>query len=278
MTKQIPKTAVIAVAGYGTRRLPVTKAIDKCMLPILNRPIIDYVVRDCVRAGITEVILIVSKDHEQIKTYFSQNVEFEEYLATNGKTEKFKIINDLNNLVSIKYVVQPMDKYGTAIPLWVAKDHLDKTKPFILLMGDDFIDRYDEQSSIGGLISDWAASNAEHSLIGVEVPDSDVPKYGVIKMDDNRMLESIVEKPALKDAPSNMINVSKYVFSPSVFKYLDEYMANERTQDEYYITDVSNLLLVAKERILVAESHGHFLDGGNLDGWLAANNYLNNKN
>ncbi len=271
--KTRPTKVVIPVAGYGTRRLPITKTIEKCMLPILNRLIVDYIAQDCIRAGLTDILFVVSDDATQLQSYYGKNIELEKYLISKGKEKEYDIVKNCGGGASISYVIQPRDKYGTAVPLAVAKKFMGSSKNFVVLMGDDFVVRYDNESSIGTLIDDWQQNIAEHAMLGVEIPASETYKYGVLKVDKNSHLQEIVEKPLPKNAPSNMINVSKYIFDKSIIDFLDTYMSQDR-KGEYMLTDVMNMALDAGQKICVGGSHGQFLDGGELDGWLFANNYL----
>src|SRR5690606_14322531 len=119
--KQITR-AIIPVAGWGTRRLPITKTIEKCMLPIGNRPLVDYVVQDCLKAGITEIIFIVSEDSTQLQSYYGDNLALNDYLTRGGKTDKLPLVAPPQG-VTLRYVTQPSgSKYGTAVPVALAAD------------------------------------------------------------------------------------------------------------------------------------------------------------
>src|SRR5688572_10023993 len=132
--------AIIPVAGYGTRRLPITKAIEKCMLPIGNRPIVDYVAEDCLKAGITDIILVVGEQFDQMQTYFGRNELLEEYLRGKGKTKELEEIVELAQKAKVHYVVQDQHQpYGTATPVALAANFIEDGEQVLVLMGDDFI-------------------------------------------------------------------------------------------------------------------------------------------
>lgn len=275
--KKRPTTAVIAVAGYGARMLPITKTIEKCMLPICNKPIIDYIVEDCINAGINRIIMVTSQDNSQIKAYFSGNTILNDYLKSSGKASELDLLNNISKGVEIEYVVQDLNRYGTAVPLATASPYLKDDETFVLLMGDDFIVRPSGESALGSLIDEWQNTDDSYGLIGVEIPKNDVSSYGVLKLNDRKQLVGIVDRPAAEEAPSNIINVSKYVFNQSVIKYLNKYLSNKSNQ-EFKITDVINIAIEDGNSVLVATTDGQYLDGGNLASWLFANNYIYNKN
>lgn len=270
--KQRPTKAIIPVAGYGTRRLPMSKVIEKCMVPILNRPLIDYIVRDCQKAGIKEIIFVVSGQGEQLKRYYAPDPDLNDYLKIKGKTTQLEEMESIGRDLDIKYVEQDRGIYGTAVPIWMSKD-LVGDEPFVVLMGDDFILRHDGGSSVASLIEAWLASDSEHALLGVEIPKKEVNRYGVLKFDENNHLQSIVEKPDINVAPSSMINVSKYVFSPSIIGQLAKYMATPQS-GEYMLTEVVDIAIEQGKACMVVPAHGVYLDGGTVEGWLYANNYL----
>lgn len=273
--KQRPTKAIIPVAGYGTRRLPITKSIEKCMLPILNRPLIDYIVEDCKAAGVTEIIFVVSGGAEQLKSYYQPHQELEEYLKANNKLDELNELSSIGEGMTFHYVEQPRDVYGTAVPVWVAREHISDGESFVVLMGDDFIVRHDGTSSVAALIDSWQQSDAEHALLAVEVPLQDVSKYGVLLVGKDDSLDSIVEKPSVETAPSTLINVSKYIFGASILENLASYMETERN-GEYMITDVVSDSTEQGRRFAVVPAHGAYLDGGTVEGWLHANSYIAN--
>src|SRR5688572_29239159 len=149
-----PTKAIIAVAGYGTRRLPITKTIEKCMLPIGNRPIVDYVVEDCINNGITDIIFVVGERHEQIKNYYSgHNEQLESYLEAKGKTRELEQVKTLARGVTFSYVVQDRDQpYGTATPVALCAELVEPDDLVLFLAGDDFIYNPDGPSAITQLL------------------------------------------------------------------------------------------------------------------------------
>lgn len=260
--------AIIPVAGWGTRRLPITKSVEKCMLPIGNRPIVDYVVEDCIKAGITDIIFVVGEQSSQIQSYYGRNIMLEDYLISVGKTEALELIAPPEK-VSFHYLTQPQNgKYGTAIPVAMAARLYDCSEGAVVLMGDDFIYHSDSSSEVARLIE---AAGTESAMIGVEVEDDQTSQYGVLAVDTDRRLTSIVEKPAPGASPSNLINVSKYAMNPDLLDEIIRY-SKEDIEGEYYITEPLNRHLQKNRVITVLPASGEYLDGGTLEGWLHANN------
>lgn len=270
-------TAIIPVAGYGTRRLPITKAIEKCMLPIGNRPIVDYVVEDCVRAGVRDIWFVVGEDSRQIREYFGHNRHLEKYLRERGKTDMLAQIQPPQN-VRFHFVEQPADgKYGTTIPVALALAEIGTRQPVAVIMGDDFLYNPTGESDIARLLA-AVENDGEAALLGVKVPRELTPNYGVITLNKQGHFSHIVERPAAPaDAPSDLINVSKYVLPPRVQELILQHFGDRAdfptTSDsgEYYIIDPINAFVAAGGVVKVVANRGEYLDGGNLAGWLHAN-------
>ena len=268
MTTAITK-AIIPVAGWGTRRLPITKAIEKSMLPIGNRPLVDYVVSDCIAAGIRDIYFVVSEAGSQLERYYTPNQKLNDYLRANGKEAKLPEVTPPEG-VSFHFVVQdPAGKYGTSIPVALAAAAFAVDEPAVVLMGDDFLYSRDGTNDIKRLID--AATGGEASIIGVEVPESaDISRYGVFKMTASGSLESIVEKPTPDEAPSRLMNVSKYVLTAPFLEAIKQHAASEVT-GEYMITDPISDVIQNGETMRVVIAKGEYLDGGSVEGWLHAN-------
>lgn len=260
--------AIITAGGWGTRRLPITKAIDKSMLPIGNRPIVDYVVEDCIKAGVTEIIFIVSQGSSQLQSYYGRNKDLEEYLQKNGKYNELKQILPLKE-ITFHYIEQPNNnKYGTAIPVSLAVKKYDFSDGAVVLMGDDFVYHKNGKSEVENLVKEVSG---ESSLLGVKVNINRTHIYGVHRVSKDGNLESIVEKPKTGTAPSNLINVSKYFMSKNLLDCINNY-CDEDVVGEYMITEPINRCCKDGGIIKVVQASGQYLDGGTLKGWLEANN------
>ncbi|MFZ1258083.1 MAG: sugar phosphate nucleotidyltransferase [Candidatus Saccharimonas sp.] len=260
--------AIIPVAGWGTRRLPITKTIEKCMLPIGNRPLVDYVVQDCLVAGITELIFIVGEDSTQLQDYYRSNIKLKDYLERSGRAEMLPLIAPLKG-VALHFVTQPSHgKHGTAAAIGLAAEYLNEGESAVVLGGDDFIYNPDGSSEVQRLID--ATPAGECGLIAVEVSGEDVSRYGVIVKNDEDYYERMVEKPAPEDAPSNLINPSKYILTKEVCE-LARTIEPDAKSGEYYIIDAINQYVQRGGKMKVHMSVGQYLDGGSVKGWLHAN-------
>lgn len=264
------KKAIIPVAGWGTRMLPITKAIEKCMLPIGNRPVIDYVVRDLIDAGVNDIYFVVGEQSTQVQNYYRSNIQLNDYLKRQGKEDKLPLVAPIEG-VKFHFITQPSTgKYGTAVPVGLVNDYIENDELVAVIMGDDFIYNYDGTNEIKRMID---SVDTDGAMIGVNVDKSEVSKYGVLKLDDEGNYQQIVEKPSIEEAPSTLINVSKYVLPKSVIEAAVS-IPMSATHGEYLITDVINNYVAAGGKLKVFEAQGEFLDAGSVDGWLHANNVV----
>lgn len=262
-------TAIIPVAGWGTRRLPITKTIEKCMLPVGNRPIVDYVVQDCLKAGITDIIFVVSEQSDQIRNYYRSNIDLNDYLRRNGKEELLERVRPIK--ANLHFVVQPSyGKYGSAVPVALASQYLGPDESAIVVSGDDFIYNPDGSSEIARLIAD--TPKGSNGLLGVVVPDDDtmISRYGFIEMRENGDLVRIVDRPEVE--PEKFIkNVSKYLLNASMFRAIREYVARDSVSGEYGVFDPFGSEIAQGAIVKVVPCVGQYLDGGNVQSWLVAN-------
>lgn len=264
--------AIIAVAGWGTRRLPITKAIEKCMLPVGNRPIVDYVVRDCIKAGIKEIFFVVNKGSTQLQQYYSDNEQLNQFLTYNRKQDLMELARPPQE-VMFHYIEQDSnDKYGTAIPVALVYPHLKKEDSVVVMTGDDFVYNRDGSSELARLLA--ATPEGGNSLLSVEIPREQVSRYGVIDFnEDTGGFQAIVEKPSVDQAPSNQINISKYVLNYDMLTRIYNYSQLE-VSGEYMITDPISQAIPDKVTVAVVPAVGEYLDCGNVHGWLHANKLI----
>ena len=264
--------AIIPVAGWGTRRLPITKIIEKCMLPIGNRPIVDYIVEDCVRGGITDIYFVINETkHSQLKAYYDEHPAYEKYLA--GKGKDTSILKTKPDGVRFHYSVQPVGKYGTAVPIAIAiKDH-GINEPVVMCNGDDPFWNVPSGSAVKDLVA-VPESADEAAIMGVERPREQMPAFGNLIV-QNGLLQEIVEKPALKDVKSTLANINLYVFSPKLLQiivnYVDNFDVSQNDRGEYEITDPVTDYVRSGNPMRVAAATGDWLESGSLEGWLHAN-------
>lgn len=263
--------AIIPVAGWGTRRLPVTKAVEKCMLPIGNRPIVDYVVQDAIAAGITEIFFIINDGDTQLEKYYSHNAALEQHLNYFGKQEYMRFVMPPEN-VKFYYIKQPMNnKYGTAIPVGLCAQYIKPGESVAVMMGDDFVYNADGSSELSRLIA--ATPEGGNAMLSVTIPQEMVSRYGVIEFDVNGNYYQLVEKPDPSRAPSNSINISKFIFNYDLMQAIAAY-SNVDLTGEYYITEPMNQYVLTGGSIRVVPAQGQYLDAGDPYSWLYANRVI----
>ncbi len=262
--------AIIPVAGWGTRMLPITKAIEKCMLPVGTRPVVDYVVRDCIDAGIKDIYFVVGEQSAQVQNYYRSNIQLNDYLRRQGKEDKLPLVAPIEG-VRFHFIVQPAHgKYGTAVPVGLVNDYVEPGESVAVIMGDDFLYNDDGTNEIQRLVE---AADEGGAMIGVNIARENVSKYGVLQLDSDGNYQKIVEKPSAEEAPSTLINISKYVLPKAAIEAAVSIPVNP-SRGEYEITDVINQYVVAGGSIKVVEAKGEFLDCGSVEGWLYANNRI----
>lgn len=265
--------AIIPVAGWGSRMLPITKAIEKCMLPIGTRPVIDYVLQDVLAAGVRDIYFVVGEQSAQIQNYYRSNIQLNDYLRRKGKTEHLEMVAPLRD-VKFHFITQPSTgAYGTSVPVGISSEFINDDEQALVIMGDQFFLRQDGGSNAADLIALVEQSDAGAGLLGVPVPQEDVSKYGIIEKDLNDKFVRIVEKPAPADAPSNLNNASFYLFDKKIFE-LAKMLPINPVRGEYEITDPINAYVTDGGSLVVGEAKGEYLDAGSPDGWLYANNVV----
>ena len=269
--------AIIPVAGWGTRRLPITKVIEKSMLPVGNRPLVDYSVQELIKAGITDIYMVISNVEPcQVQEFYRDNLALNDYLIERGKADRLALAKTLPDHVKIHYTTQdPAGQYGTAVPIALVVEEFNLDEPVLVFMGDDFVWNPDGESAAESLINSLQSAD-ESAILGVEIPREKVDKYGVLSVKDGQLV-GVVEKPSVEEAPSNMINVSKYIMSRDLLRRVVDYV---KTHDfgpldqEYLVTDPIDEYIKAGGVMRVAPTTGEYLDGGSVDGWVHANNVV----
>ncbi|MBP5427400.1 MAG: UTP--glucose-1-phosphate uridylyltransferase GalU [Clostridiales bacterium] len=261
------KKAIIPAAGLGTRFLPATKAQPKEMLPIVDKPTIQYIVEEAVEAGITDILIVTGKGKNCIEDHFDKAPELERQLEEKGKTEFLEVINGITDNVNIHYIRQKEAK-GLANAIYCAKSFVGR-EPFAILLGDIIIET--KYPFLARLINTFERYNSP--IIGVEEVDmKDVSKYGIIdgKIMDDRIfkIDRLVEKPSIEMAPSNIAILGRYVLTSDIFNIIEKLPVGKN--GEYQLTDALQELL--KTRPLYAcECKGKKYDIGSKVGFLEAN-------
>ena len=261
------KKAVLPVAGFGTRFLPATKAIPKEMLPIIDKPLVQYAVEEALNIGIEEIIFITSPTKYSIKKHFDKSQILEELLISSGKQEYVKKLNpDIFKSIKFHYVIQE-EQNGLGHAISLAK-HLIEDEPFAILLPDDLF--FSEDSCLNQLKREYIKTNS--SVIAVnEIDEDNIHKYGVIQpgsIEKNLIeVKGIVEKPTASEAPSNIAVCGRYILNSSIFNYLDE--VNPDKSGEIQLTDAIKLML-EKEKVIACIYQGEKFDCGSKLGFVEA--------
>lgn len=260
--------AVIPVAGWGTRMLPITKTIEKCMLPVGTRPVIDYIVQDVLRAGITDIYFVVGEQSAQLQSFYRTNILLNDYLKAKGKEDMLPRIAAPRG-VSFHFITQPSSgAYGTSVPVGLVSEYIDEGESAVVIMGDQFFMREDG-SNTADLMA-LAEARDGVALYGVEVPWEEISKGGAIESDNEGNFVRIVEKPRREEAPSNLNNASFYVLNKEIFELARTLPAN-LTRGEFELPDAINAYVSSGKKIAVGSIRGVYLDCGTPELWLKAN-------
>ena len=266
MQKRIRK-AVIPAAGYGTRFLPVTKAIPKEMIPIVDKPVIQYIVEEALQSGIEEILIITGHGKRAIEDHFDTNIDLELQLRQQGKDQLLHLVQDISS-INIHYIRQKhMRGLGDAIRC--AESFIDN-EPFAVLLGDDVV--YNpEQPALKQMMDAFSRLGA--TMLGCqEVPQELVSRYGIVQgqsTDDDRVVKLIdmVEKPAVDEAPSRLAALGRYILTPDIFEILRRVQPGKG--GEIQLTDALRLM-ADREPVYAYTFSGRSYDTGNKLGFLKA--------
>ncbi|WP_195265424.1 UTP--glucose-1-phosphate uridylyltransferase GalU [Clostridium sp. 1001275B_160808_H3] len=262
------KKAVIPAAGLGTRFLPATKAQPKEMLPIVDKPTIQYIIEECVQSGIEEILIITGRNKKCIEDHFDKSVELELELESNGKQEMLEMVREISDMVNIHFIRQKEPK-GLGHAIHCAKTFVGN-EPFAVLLGDDIVYN-DDNPCLGQLINCY--NEYKTSVLGVqEVSKENVSKYGImggINIEDRiYKVKELVEKPSIDKAPSNIAILGRYIITPRIFEILEE--TEPGKGGEIQLTDAL-LKLLEEEAIYAYNFEGRRYDVGDKQGFLEAN-------
>jgi len=260
--------AVFPVAGMGTRFLPATKANPKEMLPVVDKPLIQYAAEEAIAAGITELIFVTSSSKRAIEDHFDKSYELEDKLERRGKDELLSIVRDVvPDGVSCVYIRQP-EALGLGHAVLCAKPVVGND-PFAVILADDLI--YDNSAYCLSQMLDVFASHQCSVLGAEEIEHSETDKYGICKIaqvsEREGLLEAIVEKPQPDEAPSNLAVVGRYILTPRIFALLEE--TPHGAGGEIQLTDAIAALL-AEEQVMTYQFSGKRYDCGDKLGYLQA--------
>jgi UTP--glucose-1-phosphate uridylyltransferase len=258
------RKAIIPAAGLGTRFLPATKAMPKEMLPIVDKPTIQYIVEEAVASGIEDIIIVTGKSKRAIEDHFDFAHELEHNLLEKGKTELLNKVNYASNLADIHYIRQKEPK-GLGHAVWCARNFIGD-EPFAVLLGDDIVQS--DTPCLRQLINEYEATHS--SVIGVQqVPDSETHRYGIIdpltSSGRRYQVNNFIEKPKPGTAPSNLAIMGRYVLTPEIFLFLDD--PETGAGGEIQLTDAIQKLN-AIQRVFAYDFEGKRFDVGEKVGFV----------
>ncbi|MCC7362862.1 MAG: UTP--glucose-1-phosphate uridylyltransferase [Dehalococcoidia bacterium] len=258
--------ALILAAGLGTRMLPATKAVPKEMLPIVDRPLIQYAVEEAVAAGIGHVIFVIAEGKEAIREHFGSNTRADAHVAEKGDSELLEIVRRPAGLARFDWAFQDQPK-GIAHAVACARQYLEG-EPFALIFPDDLI--LSHRSCVAQMVD--AYNETRGSVIAVhEVPREDIPQYGIVDPADGgnpARLRGVVEKPRIEDAPSQLGIVGRYILSETIFEHIDRIPPGKN--GELQITDALMSQIAAGEVVSGLRYEGQRYDTGRPLGYLVA--------
>ncbi len=255
------KKAVIPAAGYGTRFLPITKALPKELLPIIDRPTIEYIVDEAIKSGITDILLIVSNNKNAIIDYFDYNIELETILLSKNKEVEYRMVRDIAKGANLHFIRQK-EQLGLGHAVLQAEAFIGN-EPFAVLLGDDMYVT-EGKPAIKQMMDAFETTNA--SILGtMEVAYEDTYKYGICTPKTDKKgrlveLEDVVEKPDIEVAPSRSAIGGRYVLTPTIFKYLKNQQRGKG--NEVQLTDAI-LRLMREEKVYSYDIDAKRYDVGN---------------
>jgi UTP--glucose-1-phosphate uridylyltransferase len=268
MTSTPPRAvtkAVIPAAGLGTRFLPATKAQPKEMLPVVDKPAIQYVVEEAVRAGIDDILIITGRAKRSLEDHFDRNFELEYYLAERGKKEELEAVQSLAELADIHFVRQG-EPLGLGHAVSVARKHVGD-HPFAVLLGDDLMDA---RSRVLERMIDAHVATGSSVVAVQQVAESEISSYGCIRPEPLEggapelvKILDIVEKPDPLDAPSDLAVMGRYVLTPEIFDALEEVTAG--VGGEIQLTDAIGVLIGRQDVLAYCFTEGRYDIGRKLD-------------
>ncbi|MBE6049646.1 MAG: UTP--glucose-1-phosphate uridylyltransferase GalU [Clostridium sp.] len=260
------KKAIIPAAGLGTRFLPATKAQPKEMLPIVDKPTIQYIIEEAIASGIEEILIITGRNKKCIEDHFDKSVELEMELEKAGKADLLEVVRDISDMVDIHYIRQKEPK-GLGHAIHCAKTFVGN-EPFAVLLGDDVV--YSEVPCLKQLIDCY--DEYKTTILGVQtVPEENVSKYGIVEgihiEDRVYKVKDLIEKPAVEDAPSNVAILGRYIITPQIFKILENTAPGKN--GEIQLTDALKTL-ISQEAMYAYNFEGKRYDVGDKLGFLQA--------
>lgn len=260
------RTAVIPVAGMGTRLMPITKAIPKELVPIYDRPVIQHIAEEAIDAGIEKIVFVISPGKEAIRDHFTHDPKLKETLIRKQKHHIVDNFEKLENAVEFVFVYQN-DPLGDGHAVLQALPELDEDESIVVLFGDDLVDNHEGPNAVEQMMQKYHSHQSPVILLQ-EVPEDETHRYGIVAVDDDHRIEIIIEKPAREDAPSNLGVVGKYILTPQVLLELQS--VNPHSDGEIRLSGAFDSLVKKGHAIHGRPLEGKRFDTGHLHGLVEA--------
>lgn len=277
MSEKLVRKAIITDAGFASRYLPITKTIPKAMLPMGNRPIMQFVIEECVEAGIEEIIIVATPEGKPIyEDYFNNGVNrIRKQLAAQGKEDRYEPVQQVLDYPKITVITQdPSLPYGNGSPFASAKAFVENEDAFLAIYSDDVV--FGNPGAAKTLVETFHKYNDAAAIIMVEeLPKEEIVKYAAVSLLDGsyqegqeNVLVDIVEKPSVEEAPTNLASYGRYLLTPAIFEYLN--VGNTGKDGELWTADAIGRLNKAGGKVLVAKNNSKWMTTGDPENYFKA--------
>ena len=270
------KQAIIPIAGLGSRMLPATKTINKALLPVFDRPVIQHIAQEAIDAGIQHLIFVIGEKDQSVEEYFRFDPQLDTELKKRGKTALAQELSQLSSAAEYTFVTQK-NPNGDGGAILAAKSFLDHQSPTLVLFGDELIFNPSGPNAIEQLLVAHQSAPA-HWIASQVVAEEETSRYGIVEgefsAENWATVERLLEKPLSSETPSRHAILGKYVLQPSIWTVLEKLQTQNPTPVEIGLSQALTQALKNQDLINALAIHGNRFDTGNRQGWLAANNYL----
>ncbi len=253
---KLPTKAIVMDAGFASRFLPITKTIPKAMIPLGNKPVMQIVIEECARAGITEIILVASPAGKTIYEdyFFNKSENVKTLLESQGKADRFEPVSYvLNQLPKVTVITQdPALPYGNGSPIASARSYINDDESFVALYSDDIV--IGGEGTVKALVTSFEQHPDASAIIGVQtVEGREIEKFGSVKFKENsEEVDRVIEKPKMEEAPSQLASYGRYLLTPAVFEYLNP--AETGKDGELWTADAVDKLASSGKKVYTAEA------------------------
>ena len=277
MSEKLVRKAIITDAGFASRYLPITKTIPKAMLPMGNRPIMQFVIEECVEAGIEEIIIVSTPEGKPIyEDYFNNNVNrIRKQLAIQGKEDRYASVQQVLDYPKITVITQdPSLPYGNGSPFASARDFVENEDAFLAIYSDDVV--FGNPGAAKTLVDTYQRySDADAIIMVEELPREEISKYAAVSLKDGdykegqeNILVDIVEKPSMQEAPTNLASYGRYLLTPAIFEYLT--VSGTGKDGELWTADAIGRLNKSGKKVLVAKNDSKWMTTGDPENYFKA--------